>query len=104
MSLKKRISGYRSRIITAVQIQFSQDDGKTWNEHEKGKWFSTGQLAADSNSMQRKFEISPPVNGNAFRVIIDKAHTTGGPHVQGRFDLWVVKNSEYKPKELEAMP
>ena len=53
--------------------------------------------------MQRKFEISPPVNGNTFRVIIDKAHTKGA-NIQGRFDLWVVKNPDYKPKEIEAVP
>jgi hypothetical protein len=53
--------------------------------------------------MEKKFEIDPPVNGNAFRVVIDKAHTSGA-NIQGRFDLWVVKNSDYKIKEIEAVP
>jgi len=60
-------------------------------------------LAADSNDMERKFSIEPPANGNAFRVLIDQAHKKG-PATSGRFDLWVVKNTEYKAKELDATP
>jgi hypothetical protein len=102
MSLKKRPDCCKARTISAVQIQFSQDNGTTWHSHENGKWFSTGQLPSDNGNMERKFEIDPPVNGNSFRVIIDKAHTKGA-NIQGRFDLWVVKNTEYVPKEFEEV-
>ena len=44
------------------------------------------------------------MSGNAFRVVIDAAHKTGS-QIQGRFDLWVVKNDEYKVKtDLEVEP
>jgi hypothetical protein len=44
------------------------------------------------------------MSGNAFRVVIDAAHKTGN-QIQGRFDLWVVKNDDYKvKKDLEIEP
>ena len=75
MTLMKRGDGYDpARTINAVQFQFSQDDGKTWHDHEGGKWFNTGALPTDNRDVQRKIEIDPPMNGNAFRVVIDAAH------------------------------
>lgn len=44
------------------------------------------------------------MSGNAFRVVIDAAHKTGS-QIQGRFDLWVVKNDEYRiKKDLDVEP
>ncbi len=103
MSLMKRTGCCQDRTIDAVKIQYSQDNGKNWHDHDNGKWIATGQVKADASNFERKFEIDPPVTGNAFRVIIDKAHTKG-VYVQGRFDLWVVKNGDYKAKELEETP
>ena len=47
------------------------------------------------------------MNGKYFRVIIDKDHKSGD-HIQGRFDLWAVKNPDYvapkrKPQPQRAM-
>ena len=40
------------------------------------------------------------MNGKFFRVIIDKEHKTG-PNIQGRFELWAVKNADYVPVKRE---
>lgn len=78
MSLMKRGDGYDpQRTINAVQFQFSQDNGQTWHDHEDGKWFPTGALTTDTKDIVRKFKIDPPMNGNAFRVVLDAAHVTG---------------------------
>jgi hypothetical protein len=42
------------------------------------------------------------MNGNFFRVVIDKKHKQGS-NIQGRFDLWAVKNEDYKPEKLEPV-
>jgi len=61
-------------------------------------------LASDNKDTARKIEIEPPMHGNAFRVVIDAAHKSGS-QIQGRFDLWVVKDEDFKPlKELEVEP
>jgi len=44
-----------------------------------------------------KIEIDPPIEGQYFRVIIDKAHKTG-PNIQGRFDLWTAPIRAEKEK------
>lgn len=78
MTLMKRGDGYdTTRTINAVQFQFSQDNGQTWHDHEDGMWFKTGALTSDDSTVARKFDIEPPMHGNAFRVIIDAAHKTG---------------------------
>lgn len=105
MTLMKRgDNGSRDRLINAVQFQFSQDNGKTWHDHAGGKWFKTGQQRADNYLTKRKFAIDPPMHGNAFRVILDAAHKVG-QNYQGRFDLWVTKDEDYKAQEdLEVEP
>jgi hypothetical protein len=44
------------------------------------------------------------MNGNAFRVMLEheNGHATGSG-TAGKFDFWVVKNADYKPKELEEV-
>jgi hypothetical protein len=67
-------------------------------------WFKTGALTTDDKNVARKFDIEPPMHGNAFRVVLDAAHSTGS-QIQGRFDLWVVKDEDYKPiKDLDVEP
>jgi hypothetical protein len=61
-------------------------------------WYKTGQKANDNVQLERKIKIDPPMNGKLFRVIIDKNHKSGN-NIQGRFDLWAVKNPDYKPEE-----
>lgn len=41
------------------------------------------------------------MNGNAFRIMLEheKGHATG-PGTAGKFDFWVVKNKDFKPKKL----
>jgi hypothetical protein len=63
-------------------------------------WYKTGQKANDNVQLERKIKIDPPMNGKLFRVIIDKNHKSGN-NIQGRFDLWAVKNPDYKPEEDE---
>ena len=78
MTLMKRGDGYDpARTINAVQFQFSQDNGQTWHDHEDGKWFKTGALTTDDKNVTRKFDVEPPMHGNAFRVVLDAAHVTG---------------------------
>ena len=77
-------------------------DGKSWYPHNKGKWYNTGQKWNENTQTVRKIKIEPPMNGNFFRVIIDKNHKTG-PEIQGRFDLLAVKNPDYKPEKLEPV-
>ena len=78
MTLMKRgDGGDPPRTILAVQFQFSQDNGKTWHDHEDGKWYKTGALTSDSKDVARKFAIEPPMSGNAFRVVLDAAHKSG---------------------------
>ena len=102
--MKRGDGRYTERTINAVQFQFSQDNGQTWHDHEDGKWFKTGALTTDDINVARKFDVEPPMHGNAFRVVIDAAHLTG-ENVQGRFDLWVVKDEDYKPlKDLDVEP
>lgn len=105
MTLMKRgDNAVRDRLITAVQFQFSQDNGKTWHDHKGGKWFKTGQQRNDNNKVERQIVIDPPMHGNAFRVILDASHKIG-PNYQGRFDLWVTKDEDFKADEnLEAEP
>jgi len=52
-------------------------DGKSWYPHNKGKWYNTGQKWNENTQTVRKIKIEPPMNGNFFRVIIDKNHKTG---------------------------
>ena len=43
------------------------------------------------------------MNGKFFRVITEKENIPGG-YIQGRFDLWAVKNPDYVPEEREVAP
>ena len=43
------------------------------------------------------------MNGKFFRVLIDKDHKTAN-EIQGRFDLWAVKNPDYVPEIVEPVP
>ena len=98
MTLKKRGDTCCStRTIKQVQFQYSVDNGKTWIDHENRKLFTTGSLPTDSNDQARKFKIDPPMIGNAFRVLVDPAYKSG-ENMQGRFDLWAIKNSDFKPE------
>ena len=105
MTLMKRgDNAARDRLITAVQFQFSQDNGKSWHDHAGGKWFKTGQNRNDNAQVERQITITPPMHGNAFRVILDASHKVG-PCYHGRFDLWVTKDEDYKAQEdLEEEP
>lgn len=47
--------------------------------------------------------ITPPMNGKFFRVVLDRDHTTG-EHYQGRFDLWAIKNPNFKPEKMKQPP
>lgn len=38
------------------------------------------------------------MKGNMFRIVMDRAHTSGD-HYQGRLDLWAVKSSNKDDKE-----
>ena len=105
MSIMRRgdgCCGNQHRQIDAVSFQTSQD-GKNWYPHNKGAWYKTGQVWNDAVELERKFMIEPPMNGKFFRVIMDKDHKTSD-HIQGRFDLWAVKNSDFKPEKMKPSP
>ena len=76
MTLKRRGDGCCGdvRILKDVQFEYSTDGGKTFQKHANGKWFPTGQTGSDKVEQEREIEINPPMRGNAFRVVIDKAH------------------------------
>jgi hypothetical protein len=82
------------RTILDVRFSFSTDGGLTWKDHEDGKWYKTGSLVTDSNDVFRKFDINPPIVGNAFRIHSDIDHASA-PVMHGRFDLWVVHTDGY---------
>ena len=105
MSLKKHDGAGSDAMIAAVSFQFSTDKGKTWHDHEGGRWYKTNATADDDEDLERRFEIDPPMNGNAFRVVIDheKGHAKG-PYTAGRFDLWVTPNPNFEPEKVQAAP
>lgn len=72
--MKRGDSCCYDRVIDAVKFQYSYDNGQTWYDHENGKWFPTGQALTDNQYVVRKIDISPPMHGNAFRVVIDRFH------------------------------
>lgn len=102
MSLKRRgdgCCGNQQRQINAVSFETSQD-GSTWNPHNGGEWYKTGQVWNDNVELERRIEIDPPMIGKFFRVVIDKDHKSG-PNIQGRFDLWAVETDK-EPIEEES--
>jgi hypothetical protein len=62
-------------------------------------------MAADNKNVERKIDIEPAMNGNAFRVMLehDNGHATG-KGTAGKFDFWAVPNPTYKPLDLRAEP
>ena len=91
MTLQKRGDGCcTDRTISKVRFQYSQD-GSTWEWHDGGKYFTTGQTPETDKDEKMKFAIDPPITGaNKVRVWVDSSHRIGH-HFQGRFDLWARK-------------
>jgi len=105
MSLMRRADGCcgnQHRQIDAVFFETS-DNGVDFYPHNDGKWYKTGQVWNDNVELERRIKIEPPMNGKFFRVIINKEHKTG-PEIQGRFELWAVKNADYVPEKRAALP
>jgi hypothetical protein len=105
MSLKKHDGAGSDAFIKAVSFQISTDKGKTWHDHEGGKWFKTNMTGDDDEDLERRIEIDPPMNGNAFRVVLnhEDGHAKGG-YTAGRFDLWVTPNPNFEPEKVQAAP
>ena len=76
----------------------TSQDGVNFYPHNEGHWYKTGQIWNDNVELERRITITPPMNGKIFRVIIDKDHKSG-PEIQGRFELWAVKNADFKPEK-----
>ena len=62
MSLKKKANDTccLERIIEAVRFQYSVD-GKKWLWYENQKYVATGQIAKDTPTVVRDFDIDPPI-------------------------------------------
>lgn len=71
LTLKKRADCCKEKIIERVQLEYSTDQGDTWNKYENGKFLATGQQPGDDPEMERNIKIDPPMQGNTFRVHID---------------------------------
>ena len=94
-----------NRAINAVQFEYSYDNGKTWMSHNNGKWYNTSAKTSDNVNTERLVTIDPPMNGNAFKILVDHHdnHITGRSTV-ARFDLMVTANPDFKPVEGAEKP
>ena len=88
LTLKKRADCCKEKVITRVQLEYSPDQGSTWIKYQNGRFFNTGQQAGDDPEMERNIKIDPPMQGNTFRVHIDKEQDDP---IAGRFDFWATK-------------
>ena len=91
MTIQKRGDGVAEHIaIDAVRFQYSRD-GQTWEWHDGGKYYKTGQKPETPKDEKLKFAIDPPITGaNKIRVWLDADHANNN-WFQARFDLWAKK-------------
>lgn len=69
-------------------MEYSNDEGVTWQDYQNGEWIATGQDQQTDHDTELSIVLDPPIQGNAFKIKTTRTYRTHDSWVL-RFDFWL---------------